>query len=126
MFDESTSVFIHNLVPEVSDEDIIKFFTSTKGALGIKRKVEAVRLIRDQRLRLCKGIGYVKFNSRKAAATALEMDGSNFMGRHLKVNKVKKMKNPKGDVLTTQEILGLDVNIAAVAQTVALALRWCS
>lgn len=96
VFDESTSVFIHNLVPEVSDEDIIKFFTSQRGALGVKGKVEAVRLIRDQRLRLCKGIGYVKFNSRKAVAAALELDGTEFMGRRLKVNRVKKMKDRKG------------------------------
>ncbi|GMH39945.1 hypothetical protein BSKO_07849 [Bryopsis sp. KO-2023] len=95
-YDPDTSVFIHNLPPEVTDEDVVEYFNSNeKAADDCKGKVEAVRLIRDHRLRVCKGIGYVKLKSRKAAKAALELHKSTFMGRSLKVNPVKTLKNPK-------------------------------
>lgn len=95
VFDGKTSVFIHNLVPEVLDEDIINFFTGQK-VPALKESIVAVRLIRDQRLRQCKGIGYVKFKTRKAVTEALKLNGTSFQGRKLKVNSVKIPKKPRG------------------------------
>ena len=57
-------------------------------------KIENVRLIRDPKTHLGKGIGYIMFSSKEEMQAALEKarKGMRFKGRELRVNRAVEPK----------------------------------
>mgnify|MGYP002393546628 FL=1 len=66
--------------PDASEEDVYNLF---KSAGPIRR----VRLVRDSVTGVGKGIGFVLFEDRESAGTALQLDGELLGGRKIRVTK---------------------------------------
>lgn len=73
----------------MQQEDIIALFNTTAHELQLDGAVEGVRLVRDPKTNLGKGIGYVLFKSRSAALAALRLDGLECKGRKMRVQRVQ-------------------------------------
>lgn len=112
LYDPSKSVFIGNLSLEAQDEDLIRFFnlalgglsgvfpnknkTSEKTGVSVSQdlsEVQAVRIVRDAKTAIGKGIAFVMFQSRTSRRAALALDGRNLLGRPLRVRPVKQGGN---------------------------------
>ena len=76
------TVFVGNLPYTVEDQALYDLF----GSCG---DVEAVRVVRDPHVLVGKGIAYVMFKSTFSVPRALLMNGSEFEGRPLRVDRVK-------------------------------------
>ena len=84
--DYQTSVFIGNIPFIVSEEELREFFATCGD-------IENVRLVRDPKTFLGKGIGYVMFKTKEAMQKCIaEKDGAKFKGREL---RVKRAVDPK-------------------------------
>lgn len=74
---------------ETEDEDLWKLF----GDCG---DIESVRIVRDSKTGISKGIGYVNFRSKDGVELALKMDGADLKGRPVRIkrisNNVKRQK----------------------------------
>jgi len=105
--DNKTSVFLGGLPFDTEEESVYKHFEDCG-------PIDNVRLIRDNKTGIGKGIGYVCFKSADAINLALKLNGCEINGRRirvarcvkkLKANKVqngkaksdRKMKKPVGD-----------------------------
>lgn len=74
-------MFIGNIPFIVSEEELRSFFVPCG-------EIENVRLVRDPKTFLGKGIGYVMFKTKEAMQKAIkEMDGAKFKNRELRVKK---------------------------------------
>ena len=79
-------MFIGNIPFIVSEEELREFFASCG-------EIENVRLVRDPKTFLGKGIGYVMFKTKEAMQKCIaEKDGSKFKNREL---RVKRAVDPK-------------------------------
>lgn len=83
-YDVTKSVFIGNLPLKIEDEDVIRFFIAGLGT-GSESLLEAVRVVRDPKTSLGKGIAFVLFKTRKAAKDALKLDKKALHGRKLRI-----------------------------------------
>ena len=71
VYDHARSVFLGHLPFTVDDEDVIRLFNKNKEYPELRRSVEAVRIVRDRKTTLGKGIGFVLFKTKEQARTAL-------------------------------------------------------
>ena len=86
MDDYNQTVFIGNLPYVVSEEELREFFADCG-------EIENVRLIREPKTFVGKGIGYVMYKTKEAMAEALKKkEGAKFKGRPL---RVKRAVDPK-------------------------------
>ncbi|CAN7002450.1 unnamed protein product [Brassica oleracea var. botrytis] len=65
LYDSMRTVFMGNLPFDVKGEEVNQLFT---GKSNLENNVEAVRVIRDPRLNIGKGIAYVLFETRRINA----------------------------------------------------------
>lgn len=72
------TVHLGNLSYEVSNLDVEDFFTGCE--------VSNVRIVEDKIERKPKGFGYVEFRSLDGLKKALELDGSQFQGRNIRIS----------------------------------------
>jgi RNA recognition motif-containing protein len=81
------SIYVGNLAYEVSEEDL-------KGVFAEYGTVKRVQLPTDRETGRPRGFGFVEMESEQEEAAAIEaLDGAEWMGRGLRVNKAK----PKDD-----------------------------
>jgi RNA recognition motif-containing protein len=73
----------------VQEEDIIAMFNTATHEFQLEGTVEGVRLVKDPKTNVGKGIGYVLFKHRTAAVVALNLDGVECKGRKMRVQRVK-------------------------------------
>lgn len=84
--DYSTTVFIGNLPFIVNEEELRAFFVGCGD-------IENVRVVRDPKTFIGKGIGYVMFKTKESMQKAIaDREGSKFKGRDL---RVKRAVDPK-------------------------------
>ena len=69
---------------------MIAVFNKGDTEYQLENSVDAVRVVRDSRTRIGKGIAYVMFKSRVAALTALQLNDTECKGRKMRVNRVEK------------------------------------
>ena len=95
VYDHARSVFLGHLPFTVDDEDVIRLFNKNKEYPELRRSVEAVRVVRDRKTTLGKGIGFVLFKTKEQARTALLLDGTKLGDREIRVSKAARSKAPK-------------------------------
>lgn len=93
-----TSVFLGNVAYDTTEEDVWSFF-ATHGVPDIKR----VRLIRDREKGVCKGFGYVEFNSPSSVKRAIAVRGNPLNGRELRVVHTNKSVEVKKGMTSRRE-----------------------
>mmetsp|Transcript_7338 Transcript_7338/g.11582 ORF Transcript_7338/g.11582 Transcript_7338/m.11582 type:complete len:537 (-) Transcript_7338:85-1695(-) len=76
--DNSKSIFVGNLPYDAQENDVRRHFQGCGEIIN-------VRLIRDRRLNVGKGFGYVSFRTKSAATTARLLHETEFRGRKLRV-----------------------------------------
>ncbi|KFQ18112.1 RNA-binding protein 34, partial [Merops nubicus] len=87
--DNKRSVFLGNLPYDVSDDAVREHF-------AVCGAIVAVRLVRDRNTGLGKGFGYVRFENTDAVHLALKLNGSELMGRRIRVKRCgEKFKAPQ-------------------------------
>ena len=87
---KNTSVFVANLPWDASEEQVFETFSKC-GAIGY------VRLLRDRETGRGTGTGYVCFVEASSVSLALAMNGSNLLGRILRIQKYQPhSKGSKG------------------------------
>ncbi|XP_055762068.1 RNA-binding protein 34 isoform X2 [Salvelinus fontinalis] len=87
--DHKRSIFIGNLPFDINELPLRQHFEECG-------KVEGVRLVRDKNSGMGKGFGYILFQSIDAVQLALRLDGSDLLGRSVRVKRsVKKQKEKK-------------------------------
>lgn len=87
--DNTVSIFVGNLVLDVTDEELWDFF----GDCG---DVSSVRVIRDPLTGVGKGIAFVKFAERGAVTTAVEKSGIHLRGRAVRVSRATADASERG------------------------------
>ncbi|KAK3802691.1 hypothetical protein RRG08_001954 [Elysia crispata] len=91
--DKKRSVFVGNLPFDVTEEDLYSHFEDCG-------EIKNVRLVRDRRTSLGKGIGYVQFDSKDSVSLALKLNKTKVRGRELRVmvctNKPDKQDEKNG------------------------------
>ena len=86
----SKNLYVGNLAYAVTDQDLKDLFSQSG-------TVESVAVISDKFSGQSKGFGFVEMNDDKQAAQAIStLDGTEFMGRNLKVNEAKPRENRSG------------------------------
>ena len=85
------SVFVGNLDFAISEETLYSYFSSCGD-------VEGVRVIRDPKLNIGKGFGFVTFANKFSVAEALKKNGTKMDGRKLRVTKVTSIGVDKDSV----------------------------
>lgn len=95
VYDHARSVFLGHLPFTVDDEDVIRLFNKNKEYPELRKSVEAVRVVRDRKTTLGKGIGFVLFKTKEQARTALLLDGTKLGDREIRVSKAARSKAPK-------------------------------
>lgn len=93
-YDVTKSVFVGNLPLKIEDEDVIRFFIAGLGT-GSESLLEAVRVVRDPKTSVGKGIAFVLFKTRKAAKDALKLDRKALQGRKLRIQPAES--NPSAE-----------------------------
>ena len=86
--DVRRSVFVGNIKFDASEEQLWRWFAAR--VPGGDEAVSGVRLIRSPETRVGLGIGFVAFKTPLAVLAALGLDGSDFNGRPLRVQRCKK------------------------------------
>ena len=95
--DFTKTIFIGNLPYVVSEEDVRRVFQH----IG---KIENVRLVRDAKTYMGKGIGYVMFSTKEEMQKALlETKGMNFRGRDLRINRAVEPKRREKKIKRKEE-----------------------
>ena len=83
-------LYVGNLAYAVTDQHLNELFSGI-GA------VQSAAVISDKFSGQSKGFGFVEMNDDKQAAQAIStLDGTEFMGRNLKVNEAKPRENRNG------------------------------
>merc|ERR1712107_284218 len=83
--------FVGNLPSDTSEADLRKVFASVGN-------VDAVRIVRDKRAKVCKGIAFVRFTERNSVKPALELWDSEVRGRPIRIMKIDR---PEGEAAPT-------------------------
>lgn len=78
-------LFVGNLPPDTTDEDILSLFSQ-------HGKVHSLRLTVDVFTGTCRGFGFVEMEGHEARAAIAGLNGKTFKGRPLRVN----LELPKG------------------------------
>ncbi|XP_014613977.1 PREDICTED: nucleolar protein 12-like [Polistes canadensis] len=93
--DEKKAVFLGNLPFTIQDNDLWEHFKPCG-------EIHSVRLIKNKKLGIGKGIGYVNFKNEDSVSLALELNGSTLLNREIRVQrcsvndqKEKKLINKK-------------------------------
>lgn len=87
-YDVHRSVFVGNMPLDIEDEDLIRFFIAGLGA-GSDSLLEAVRIVRDPKTSVGKGIAFALFKTRAARKQALKLNGRILDGRKLRITEVQ-------------------------------------
>jgi len=95
VYDQNRSVFLGQLPFSVDDEEVIRLFNKNKEYPELRKSVEAVRIVRDRKTTMGKGIGFVLFKTKEHARTALLLDGTKLGDREIRVSKASRSKAPK-------------------------------
>lgn len=74
------------------DEQVIKFFIDGLG-IEAEKELEGVRIVRDPKTSLGKGIGFALFKSTNTRKAALSLDGRQLCGRPVRIMPVKSSKD---------------------------------
>ncbi|TPX33500.1 pyrroline-5-carboxylate reductase [Synchytrium microbalum] len=88
--DRKRTVFVGNLDFTIADETLRAAFESCGD-------IHAVRVVRDKKTNLGKGIGYVTFTDVSCVSIALRMDGLEIAGRPVRVSRCEKEKVKEDD-----------------------------
>ena len=72
----------------LQDEELIRFFINGVGA-GSDAELEAVRIVRDPKTSLGKGIAFALFKSKSGRRAALGLDGRTLRERPLRISVIK-------------------------------------
>ena len=83
-YDIPRTVFVGNVPLQIEDEDLIQFFIAGLGA-GSESLIEAVRIVRDPKTMIGKGIAFVLFKNRAGWKAGLRLDGKALSGRKLRI-----------------------------------------
>lgn len=83
---ETISVFVGNLAFKATTEELRQLFANYG-------KVESVRIMVDKMTRKPRGFGFVEMGKRDAARAIAALDGSEFVGRTLRVNEGKSRRD---------------------------------
>jgi len=84
------SIYVGNLSYEVTKEDLTTVFTEYGN-------VSRVSLPTDRETGRPRGFGFVEMDSEDAETKAIEsLDGAEWMGRELRVNKARPRENNRG------------------------------
>ena len=75
-----TTIFVGNLPFDTKEESLWKHFSGSG-------EIEYVRIIRDNRSQVGKGIAYIKFKTKEGMQEARKLDGSIYEGRNIRVKK---------------------------------------
>lgn len=78
----------------MQEDELIRVFSTGDVETQMLNSVEAVRVVRDSKTRLGKGIAYVLFKSKVAALAALQLNGTECKGRQMRINRVDKSHVP--------------------------------
>jgi len=78
--DNKRSIFIGNVNFKATEEEVRTFFKDCG-------EIANVRLIRDKKVNVGKGFGYVLFKERSSVPLALQLNGTEFGGRLLRVTR---------------------------------------
>ncbi|KAJ3148811.1 Nucleolar protein 12 [Irineochytrium annulatum] len=89
--DTKKSVFLGNLGFDVSDEALWSFFADCGD-------IDHVRVVRDAKTNVGKGIGFVEFKERNSVELALKLDGELLAGRNVRVTRSRKHGDGGGAV----------------------------
>ncbi|KAJ3338727.1 Nucleolar protein 12 [Gonapodya sp. JEL0774] len=89
--DTKRSVFLGNLPLDCKDESLWELFKD------MESEIEGVRVVRDAKTNLGRGVGYVTFKSRATATLALKHTGS-ITGREI---RVARCKPPRDSAMTS-------------------------
>jgi RNA recognition motif-containing protein len=81
---------------QVSEDELIAAFDASEQFPGLKGTVVGARVVRDPKLTVGLGFGYVHFASPAAASMALEVNGTKLAGRALRVMPYKASKGGVG------------------------------
>ena len=87
-YDVHKSVFIGNVPLNIEDEELIKFFIAGLGA-GSDSLLQAVRIVRDPKTSVGKGIAFALFKTRPARKQALKLNGKVLQGRKLRITEAQ-------------------------------------
>jgi nucleolar protein 12 len=79
------TVFVGNLPLHIEDEDLIRFFIAGLGT-GSESLLEAVRIVRDPKTSIGKGIAFVLFKTKQARNNALRLHNKALLGRKLRIS----------------------------------------
>lgn len=84
------NIYVGNLTYEVSDSDLEELF----GQFGA---IVSAKVIKDPQSGKSRGFGFVEFEAQDQAQTAVdELNGSDFKGRRLVVNKAREKEQGGG------------------------------
>ena len=83
-------MFLGNLPYAVDEEEVIRLFHRNKEYPELSGAVEAVRVVRDRKTNLGKGIAFVLFRKTGEARTALLLDGTKMGDREIRVTRASK------------------------------------
>lgn len=84
---------VSRVISPLQDEELIRFLIGGLGA-GAQNEVEAVRIVRDPKTSLGKGIAFALFKSKMGRKTALALDGRELKGRPLRVTTIQSGGGP--------------------------------
>uniref|UniRef100_A0A0K0FMT3 RNA-binding protein 34 (inferred by orthology to a human protein) n=1 Tax=Strongyloides venezuelensis TaxID=75913 RepID=A0A0K0FMT3_STRVS len=85
-YDPKCSVFVGNLHLKITENDLIKHFSPIA-------EVNAVRVVRDKNSHEGIGIAFVRFSDPNLLKKALALNGSELLGRQIRVTKIAKKNN---------------------------------
>lgn len=84
------NIFVGNLSPEVSDQDL-------EDAFAKYGKVRTTKIIRDLFTQQSKGFGFVEINDKNDAETAIkELNTSELKGKKIVVNEARPQRDRRG------------------------------
>lgn len=84
-----TKLYVGNLNYSVTDEDLRTLFAQ-HGA------VQSINIIKDRYTGQAKGFAFVEMSSQEEAQKALELNGSEFMGRNLNISEARPQEKRGG------------------------------
>jgi len=83
---DARTVFAYNMPTKAGEREITKFFERVG-------KVRDVRLITDRNSRRSKGFGYIEMDSMSAVSEAIQLSGTQFMGKIVQIQASQSEKN---------------------------------
>jgi len=95
-YDPARSVFIGNLHVQAEDEELIRFFIEGVGGASGQTDIEAVRIVRDPKTSVGKGIAFALFKTKAGRRAALSLDGRSLRKRPLRITVIKSVEALKG------------------------------